>query len=113
MTGLGVKGCTGKHVAGNHHVEMYHANTDSESKERIVSKFVKVDGKIEVQTATVAFGMGVNIPDVDMVIHWGLPSSGLNYWQEVGRCTRDGRERYAKCYAFQRSITKCDEEGLK
>ncbi|KAJ8321139.1 hypothetical protein KUTeg_001264 [Tegillarca granosa] len=57
--------------------------------------------------------MGVNIPNIDFIIHWGLPSSSLSYWQETGRCSRDGREGYAVCYAYQRSITKCEDQVLK
>jgi superfamily II DNA helicase RecQ len=58
----------------------------------------------------VAFGMGINIPDVDIVIHWGLPTSCLSFWQEIGRCARDDREGHAVCYGFKRSVSKCDDE---
>ncbi|XP_069129358.1 uncharacterized protein [Argopecten irradians] len=94
-------------------VEMFHANMDKETKEHIMKEFVQEGGEICVLVSTVAFGMGVNIPDVDIVVHWGLPSSGLAYWQEVGKCGRDGRCSYAICYAFKRSITKCEDEHLK
>lgn len=88
----------------NRRVEMFHANTDGESKNRIMQQFVKPDGNVELLISTVAFGMGVNVPIIDMVIHWGLPTTSLRYWQEVGRCARDGREGFALCYAFKRSI---------
>ncbi|KAL3870211.1 hypothetical protein ACJMK2_038290 [Sinanodonta woodiana] len=97
----------------NRRVEMFHANTDKESKERIINQFVKEDGTIEVLISTVAFGMGINIPNIDIVVHWGLPSSCISYWQEVGRCARDGRKGYAVCYAFKRSQSSCKDDTLK
>lgn len=97
----------------NRRVEMYHANTDEDSKERIMDQFMKDSGNIQVLISTVAFGMGINISDVDIVIHWGLPTTSLSYWQEIGRCARDGRQGYAICYAFKRSVTKCQEDELK
>jgi superfamily II DNA helicase RecQ len=68
---------------------------------RILEEFTKADSNIKVLISTVAFGMGVNITDIDIVVHWGLPTSPLSYWQEVGRCSRDGRNGYAVCYALQ------------
>ena len=89
ITQLLDSGFSGRPAAASRRVEMFHANTDQDSKERIKEQFVKPDGYIEVLICTGAFGMGVNIPNVDMVIHWGLPSSSLQLWQEVGRCARD------------------------
>jgi superfamily II DNA helicase RecQ len=63
----------------NRRIEMSHANTDAESKERILTEFTKPDGIVQVLVSTVAFGMGINIPDVDIVIHWGLPTSCLRF----------------------------------
>ncbi|XP_062620640.1 uncharacterized protein LOC134282227 [Saccostrea cucullata] len=94
----------------NRRVEMFHANTDPISKERILNEFTKPSGNVQVLISTVAFGMGINIPDVDIVVHWGLPTSCLSYWQEVGRCARDGRAGQAVCYGFKRSVSKCEEE---
>lgn len=94
----------------NRRVEMYHANTDEESKNRILTEFLKPSGNVQVVISTVAFGMGINIPDVDIVVHWGLPISCLSYWQEVGRCARDSRVGHAVCYGFKRSVSKCEDE---
>jgi superfamily II DNA helicase RecQ len=69
-------------------IEMFHANTDTKQK-RILEEFTKADSNIKVLISTVAFGMGVNITDID--VYWGLPTSPLSYWQEVGRCSRGGR----------------------
>ena len=88
MTQLLDSGFSGRPAAASRRVEMFHTNTGQDSRERIKEQFIKPDGYIEVLICTGAFGMGVNIPNVDMVIHWGLPSS-LQYWQEVGRCARD------------------------
>lgn len=93
----------------NRKIEMFHSNTDSETKDRIMSDFTDINGNIKVLITTIAFGMGVNIRDVDIVVHWGLPASLLGYWQEIGRCGRDGRPSYAVCYAYKRSYCKLEE----
>ena len=79
----------------NMKIEMFHANTDTESKKRILEEFSKADSNIKVLISTVAFGIGVNITDID--VYWGLPTSPLSYWQEVGRCSRDGRNGSMLC----------------
>ena len=103
----------GEKASNNKIADMFHAHTDEDSKQRIMEHFVSKDGNLKVLISTVAFGMGVNIRDVDMVVHWGVPPSSLSYWQEIGRCARDGREGYAICYAYKRSVTNCKEESLK
>ena len=60
---------------------------------------------------TNAFGIGVEIPDVDLVIHWGAPESILAYWQEVGRCARDGRNGEAHLLATKRSLITRPDSG--
>lgn len=94
----------------NRRIEMYHANTDEESKSRILTDFLKPSGNVQVVISTVAFGMGINIPYVDIVVQWGLPTSCLSYWQEDGRCARDNRVGHAVCYGFKRSVSKCEDE---
>ncbi|XP_056005662.1 ATP-dependent DNA helicase Q1-like [Ostrea edulis] len=84
---------------------MYHASTDSESKARTMESFRKPEGTVRVLIATVACGMGLDIPDVAMCVLWGLPPSMMQMWQEIGRCGRDGRNSFAICYAFPRSIS--------
>ena len=94
--------------SANRRIEMFHANTDEDTKERIMTDFSSEDGKIEVLIFTIAFGMGINVKDIDFVIHWGIPKSILHYWQEIGRCGRDQRKGYALCYCYPRSLVKAD-----
>ncbi|XP_046563222.1 LOW QUALITY PROTEIN: probable Werner syndrome ATP-dependent helicase homolog 1 [Haliotis rubra] len=54
-----------------------------------------VSGTKDSNMATTALGMGLDIPDVDVVVHVGCAKSVLCYWQDVGRCARDGRRGYA------------------
>ena len=75
--------------------EMFHTSTGEASKDRILRLFTKPESTIRCLVATVALGMGIHIPDVDLVVHYGCPTNVINYWQEVGRGARDGRNGYA------------------
>ena len=85
---------------------MFHRSIDEDSNSRILQSFKNDDSELRCLFSTVAFGMGVQIPNVELVVHWGVPKSVLCYWQEVGRGGRDGREAYAICYAYGRSLIK-------
>jgi len=89
-------------------VSMFRAHITPSLQQNIINDFRKPDSVIRVVVSTIAFGMGVQIPDVRQVVHWGRVSSLMTFWQQVGRSGRDGLAAHATWYAT--STTGQDSE---
>jgi ATP-dependent DNA helicase RecQ len=74
-------------------VELYHGRLSARARQRAQQRFM--DGDVGVMVATNAFGMGIDKPDVRMVVHFNMPGSLDAYYQESGRAGRDGKRARA------------------
>jgi len=77
---------------------MFHANNPQHNKDVILCSLAKSDGVVRVVFATVALGMGINLRDVNTIIHYGAPHSIEDYFQESGRGGRSGEQARSVVY---------------
>jgi len=95
-------------------LDMFSACTTEDVKKWILESFIKPNGRLRIIVATVAFGMGLDCPDVRKIIHWSPPADIESYIQESGRAGRDGDVANTILYYSKRDLAHdYIEESMK
>ncbi|PRQ34889.1 putative DNA helicase [Rosa chinensis] len=85
---------------------IYHSEMDNKARAESHRLFIR--DEVDVMVATIAFGMGIDKPNIRQVIHYGCPKSLESYYQESGRCGRDGMASVCWLYYTRSDLTKAE-----
>ena len=95
-------------------LDMYSACTTEDVKKWILDSFTKPNGRVRIIVATVAFGMGLDCPNVRRIIHWSPPADLESYIQESGRVGSDGNVANSTLHYSKRDLAHAYvEESMK
>ena len=94
-------------------VDMYTKCQEKDVKEEIIQSFCDPQGCLRIVIATIAFGMGLDCPDIRQVIHWGPSSDIESFLQEIGRGGRDGYVSCSQLYFADVDLKNCSDPMIK
>lgn len=86
------------------YVDMFTACTHADVKSTILQQFKDPNSHLRIVVATIAFGMGIDCPNVRSIVHWGVPTDVESYIQETGRAGRDGQPAKALLFYGARDL---------
>ena len=97
-------------LAKNRLFTQFHAQYPEHERKRIVSELANEESKLKLLFVTVSFGIGIDIKNIQHVIHIGVPYTMEEYFQEAGRCGRDGLQSQALIYFNSYGISTAKEQ---